>query len=199
MEAFVYCWTDTLTGKLYVGSHKGSDSDGYVCSSKYMLAEYSNRPNDFVRTVLAHGKYQDVLKLETKILQSVDAAKSENYYNMHNNNGHYRSHSTKTEECKDKIRKKSIGRKRSVESKLKQSRSVSGSNNHFYGKKHDTCAIEKMSELKVGIYSGGKNPNATRVSYDGIIYDSKSEMTNATGLSLYTINKMITENKVSLA
>ena len=44
-EAFVYCWTDNLTNILYVGSHKGTEDDGYVCSSKYMMKEYKSRPD----------------------------------------------------------------------------------------------------------------------------------------------------------
>jgi hypothetical protein len=32
-DSFVYCWTDHKTGMLYVGSHKGTIDDGYVCSS----------------------------------------------------------------------------------------------------------------------------------------------------------------------
>lgn len=43
MEAFVYVWTDTGTNKIYVGVHKGDSNDGYVCSSKYMKAEYKKR------------------------------------------------------------------------------------------------------------------------------------------------------------
>ena len=36
----------------YVGSHKGTEDDGYVCSSKTMLIEYRKRPNDFKRRVI---------------------------------------------------------------------------------------------------------------------------------------------------
>lgn len=36
-ESFVYCWTDHKRSKLYIGYHKGSPDDGYVCSSKRML------------------------------------------------------------------------------------------------------------------------------------------------------------------
>jgi hypothetical protein len=70
MEAFVYCWTDKATNKLYVGSHKGLTNDGYICSSKYMLEEYKNRPDDFSRQIIAEGNLKDIRKLETKILQS---------------------------------------------------------------------------------------------------------------------------------
>lgn len=89
MEAFVYCWTDKDTNKLYVGSHKGSADDGYVCSSKYMLAEYAQRPQDFSRQIVARGSHSDMRKFEAVILQSVNAKINEGFYNRHNNDGLY--------------------------------------------------------------------------------------------------------------
>lgn len=74
---------------LYVGSHKGSTDDGYVCSSKYMLEEYNKRPEDFSRQIVAEGNLSDIRKLETKILQSVNAALNEQFYNRHENDGFY--------------------------------------------------------------------------------------------------------------
>lgn len=53
IEAFVYCWTDKATNKLYIGSQKGSTDDGYICSSKYMLKEFYERPDDFSRQIIA--------------------------------------------------------------------------------------------------------------------------------------------------
>ena len=67
MEAFVYCWTDHKTEKLYVGSRKGSTDDGYICSSKLMLEEYAKRPADFTRQIVAEGKYDDIRKLESYV------------------------------------------------------------------------------------------------------------------------------------
>ena len=87
MEAFVYCWTDHKTEKLYVGSHKGSTDDGYVCSSKYMLEEYSKRPNDFTRQIVAECSWKEAISLETAILKSVNARMNEQFYNKHNGDG----------------------------------------------------------------------------------------------------------------
>ena len=101
-EAFVYCWTDHKTNKLYVGSHKGSLNDGYVCSSKVMLEQYNKRPCDFTRQIIAKGQVNDIRKLEYKILSSIDAATNESFYNKHNGFGSYL-----TEEMKDKIGRKS--------------------------------------------------------------------------------------------
>ena len=88
-EAFVYCWTDHKTSKLYVGSHKGSTDDGYVCSSKYMMEEYRKRPEDFTRQIVAEGRLDDIRKLESSILKSVKARLDEQFYNKHDNDGLY--------------------------------------------------------------------------------------------------------------
>jgi NUMOD3 motif len=83
-EAFVYCWTDHKLSKLYVGLHKGNPTDGYVCSSKSMLEEYLLRPHDFSRQIIATGSMEHIRRLENKILQSANAALSDDYYNRHN-------------------------------------------------------------------------------------------------------------------
>lgn len=88
-EAFVYCWTDHKTNKLYVGSHKGTTDDGYVCSSKHMMKEYNKRPNDFTRQIIAEGNLEDIRVLEGKILKAVSARLNEDFYNKHDNDGFY--------------------------------------------------------------------------------------------------------------
>lgn len=101
MEAFVYCWTDHKTGKLYIGSHKGSSDDGYICSSKTMLEQYKERPNDFSRHIIADGAHWAIRYLEYKILESVNAKHNPKYYNQHNGNGDFYSKQT-PEETKKK-------------------------------------------------------------------------------------------------
>ena len=86
MESFVYCWTDWATEKLYVGYHKGSAHDGYVCSSKWMMAEYTRRPQDFTRQILATGSAEDMYKFETAILKSAKAKTNKYFYNLSENN-----------------------------------------------------------------------------------------------------------------
>ena len=84
MKGFVYCWTDKLTNMLYVGSHKGCENDGYICSSEYMLPEYNKRLQDFSRQIIAQGKLKDMRSLEIAILISEDAANNTLYYNRSN-------------------------------------------------------------------------------------------------------------------
>ncbi len=103
-EAFVYCWTDHKTNMLYVGSHRGTESDGYICSSKPMLAEYTQRPHDFTRQIIATGNTEDIRELEHRILLSSNAANDLEFYNIGHGGGRfYRKGVKMTEEHKKKI------------------------------------------------------------------------------------------------
>lgn len=104
MAAFVYCWTDHLTKKLYIGSHKGTEDDGYICSSKIMLVEYNNRPNDFTRQIIAYGEIEDIRELEHQILLASKAANNDMFYNISHGGGRlYRKGVTMTKDHKNKI------------------------------------------------------------------------------------------------
>lgn len=82
---FLYRWTDNLTGMMYIGVHKGTPDDGYICSSKIMMPEYRKRPTDFTREIISsHKTYSDVREQEIALLTEVDAAKNPLYYNRHN-------------------------------------------------------------------------------------------------------------------
>lgn len=69
MTSFVYRWTDTLTGMMYIGVHKGLPDDGYICSSKVMLPIYHERPDTFIREIMSEwqrGKPKGPMAEETK-------------------------------------------------------------------------------------------------------------------------------------
>lgn len=71
-EAFLYCWTDNKSNMLYIGAHKGSPNDGYVCSSKLMLEQYNIRSKDFSRQIIAEGTAKDIFNLENIILRKLN-------------------------------------------------------------------------------------------------------------------------------
>lgn len=84
-EAFLYMWIDQKTDRKYIGYHKGTLDDGYVCSSELMLLEYNQRPSDFVRTILAWGTADQMYELETILLLELGAAARGAFYNVSNN------------------------------------------------------------------------------------------------------------------
>lgn len=128
-EAFVYCWTDKKTNKLYIGVHKGKCDDRYISSSKIFLKEYKSRPEDFTRQIIAMGNYKDMYFFETKILKLENVIDNDNYYNIAMNNGYF----------------KNRGLPLSEEHKSKISEKVRGKNHPFYGKKHSEESRLRMS------------------------------------------------------
>lgn len=134
---------------LYVGSHKGSTDDGYICSSKYMLEEYNKRPEDFSRQIVAEGSLKIMRKFESSILLSVNAAADDLFYNMHNNNGVYilKKH---RESTKRKISESEKGKIVSPESKEKMRLSKLREKNNRYGVKLSEETKKKMSESAKG-------------------------------------------------
>lgn len=82
--AFLYCWTNLENNKMYIGSHVGNVNDGYICSSKPMRKEYKENPKVFIRHIIAEGNERDIRNLETNILKNLDAANSDEFYNLNN-------------------------------------------------------------------------------------------------------------------
>ncbi len=163
-EAFVYSWRNIKTNKIYIGFHKGSKSDGYVCSSRTMLEDYEKSPEDFVRFIIAEGTTSDMSKLETKILQAVDAAHDTRFYNEHNGNGfyHLKGHSIET---KEKIGAWQRGLKRPPLSpehreKLRQA-AFKRKREGRYGK----LSEEGRKNLSVAMVEGAKRGWKTRKSF----------------------------------
>lgn len=80
-HGFTYCWSDKSTAKVYVGVHKGLPEDGYICSSKTMLAEFKKRPSDFSRQILFSGNFDDCARFEVAIIRALFKTDSKTYYN----------------------------------------------------------------------------------------------------------------------
>jgi hypothetical protein len=49
---FVYIWRDRKHNRYYIGAHWGTEDDGYICSSPWLLKAYKRRPQDFKRKIL---------------------------------------------------------------------------------------------------------------------------------------------------
>ena len=63
---FIYIWRDRKHKRYYIGSHWGTEDDGYICSSPWMSQAYKHRPNDFKRRILQRvcSNRKDLLELE---------------------------------------------------------------------------------------------------------------------------------------
>lgn len=88
--AFLYRWTNKLTGKWYIGSRtaKGCHlADGYICSSKIVLPMIIENKDDWTREILVISYPDYILALETRLLLSLDAKDNPMSFNKHNGDG----------------------------------------------------------------------------------------------------------------
>lgn len=88
MYGFVYIWYDKKHKRYYIGSHKGSFDDGYICSSSWMSKAYKRRPEDFKRKILSiiNTDRNDLLAEEQKYLDMIqDIELGKKYYNLKKN------------------------------------------------------------------------------------------------------------------
>ena len=81
-EAFVYVWNNLTSNRRYVGYHKGTDNDGYICSSANasFWDDFENSDMLFEREIIFRGSSNECLSHEQDILKEIDL-KSYDYYN----------------------------------------------------------------------------------------------------------------------
>jgi hypothetical protein len=76
----------------YVGSRtaKGCNpSDGYICSSRKVKPMIIENTSDWKREVISTGTVNDMIQLETLILQLSDAKNDPRSFNQHNGDGQF--------------------------------------------------------------------------------------------------------------
>jgi len=177
MQAFVYCWTDHQTNKLYIGVHKGTPDDGYVCSSRLMFEEYKDRPKDFTRQIIASGTWEDMYKFESKLLAALNAAADDGFYNKFNGFGQ-----PLTEDAKKKIGQKSLERWMNLPDEVKKNWSIK-SHQQLKGvaksESHKSAMRGKRPHVN---QSGSKNNNAKKINTPFGVFDSIKDCSESTGI-----------------
>jgi hypothetical protein len=138
MDSFVYIWTNSTSGKKYIGYHKGKDNDGYICSSKNKQFWDDYQLGMLTRQIIFYGTMQECVELESKLIRS---EKIENLYNR-NLNGKI----IFTEDLRKKLSTAHLGRKQD-NSWLKNRRdALKGRIGGFVGKTHSEETLKKMSD-----------------------------------------------------
>jgi len=178
-EAFVYCWTDNKTGMLYIGSHKGTIDDGYICSSKPMLEEYNKRPQDFTRQIISDGLFVDIRKFEEFLLNTLDVKNDPTFYNMHNGNGNFylKNHTEEYKKRQSILLRGKKKRKCSYKKKLSDSHKQAISNSKK-GKTYKPFTIKhklNMSYSRIKFLKNNKNPLSGRIRSN----ETKSKISNS--------------------
>jgi len=104
---FVYIWFDKKRKMFYIGSHWGTEDDGYICSSNRMRKAYRRRPDDFRRKIISRieSNRADLLDEEYKFLSLIeDEELGKRYYNLTNHrNGHWREYPEKVKTVSERI------------------------------------------------------------------------------------------------
>jgi hypothetical protein len=103
---FVYIWYDGKRKMYYIGSHWGTENDGYICSSNRMRDAYRRRPKDFKRRILkVVSDRTKLLETEYEYLSMIEENElGKKYYNLTNHkNGHWSSYPEKVKTLSEKI------------------------------------------------------------------------------------------------
>jgi len=84
MAGFVYIWTNKINNKKYIGSHIGTETDGYIGSGKaFVKAIEKYGINNFERTILEFVDDNNIIReKEQYYLDLYDAANNKMFYNM---------------------------------------------------------------------------------------------------------------------
>lgn len=84
---FIYLWTNNINNKKYIGSHKGTITDGYIGSGKlFKKAINKYGLNNFSREILEYVYDEnELLIIEQKYLTLYNCAESDEYYNISSN------------------------------------------------------------------------------------------------------------------
>jgi hypothetical protein len=90
--SFVYKWIHLPTGKWYIGSRtaKGCHpADGYISSSQLIKPLIKQNPTEWKREIIKTGSPEEMIKLETTLLESLDAKHNTMSFNQHNGDGKF--------------------------------------------------------------------------------------------------------------
>lgn len=90
--AYVYRWTNKLTGQWYIGSRTARGchpDDGYICSSRQIKPLILEDQSAWNREIVCVGEPNDMLKLESDLLVMLDAKNDPQSYNLHNGDGKF--------------------------------------------------------------------------------------------------------------
>jgi hypothetical protein len=181
-KAFVYCWKNKIDGRRYIGSHKGSFDDGYICASKTMLEDYNQNSCLFIRQILmVFDNYDDAINYEKALCRKVDAKNNSKFYNKHNGDGKiYRETYSHEEITKKKISNSTTAFWESEEGQIKKERLQE--RNRRTSSKVMKCSWQK------GLFKNREGPKRAR-KYKNNIYFGWDDLYNKTGVSIYLYKK----------
>lgn len=195
MTGFVYKWTNTVNGKWYIGSHKGTPDDGYRHSSTIMeSAEKKHGLDSFIREILFEGDYEvdRIREKEGILLRFYDAANDPMSYNKTNISGpacFSKEMRSRMSRSKKEYIKKNGPMKMSEEAKEKiRQWNLKNSPKGMLGKKRPDKYKNHMKVKMKGVH-------AKPMYFKGTIYPSRKDAAAAHGIKTSSMRWWILKGK----
>lgn len=161
-SGFVYIWYDRKHKRFYIGSHWGTEDDGYVCSSRWMRKSYKRRPEDFKRRIISkiHTNRVDLILEEGKWLSLIKPEEvSIRYYNQRLYTFvTWHSDEEKSKVIGQKISATNIGRKQTFKDPVERGRKISEGKKRAFDKCREKTGFAFTPEhlIKIGQANLGK-------------------------------------------
>ena len=153
---FVYIWRDRKHARYYIGSHWGTEDDGYVCSSFWMKQAYKLRPEDFRRRILFRTDDRVLLRQKEeewlRLIKPEELKERERYYNLNiGGTGHWASYPDNINTIREKI---SYTTKQAMQREDVRNKYLEGlkTRNNKHSEEHN----KKISEANMGKNKGKK-------------------------------------------
>lgn len=161
---FVYIWFDVFRKMYYIGSHWGTENDGYICSSNRMRDAYRRRSIDFKRKIIVKvaSSKTDLLKKEYEYLSLIKEEElGKKYYNLTKHlNGHWFTEEEKAKTLKQKISETALRNAQDFVYREKYLAGLATRDN----KSSDPEVREKRRQSMMGKNVGKDNSKAIRIS-----------------------------------
>ena len=153
---FVYIWFDTRHQRFYVGSHWGSEDDGYICSSKWMREEFYRHRLTFKRRVISRI-YTNRFDLVIEEQRWLDMIKREEVGTRYYNRSRiaFSPPENHSEETKQKMRELWTPERRKMWSEDNPMSGKTGEQHHLFGS-HRT---EEQNRKQAEVMKGREPPN----------------------------------------
>lgn len=195
-SGFIYIWRDKKHNRYYIGSHWGTENDGYVCSSTWMKNSWKRRPADFSRRFLAKNIGRvDLLFEEHKWLAKIkDEELGVRYYNLTKHlNGHWATDAERAKIVAEKI-SKAEGRKEKISAAHKGKILTEQTKNKIrsirLGSKHTGETKRKISENHNRVYGDDFKKKMSQVASNRTI-DTRAKISENN-------RRLINEGKIGM-